>query len=62
MNEVDFSGWYRTEDNLVRIKISPKYRRSIHWQRFTKAIKYRRWSYFTWWNIKGLLFNEIKQF
>lgn len=62
MNEVDFSGWDRTEKHLEWIKTSPKYRRVIHWQRFTKAIKYKRWRHFTWWNIKGLLFNETKQF
>jgi hypothetical protein len=61
-NEIDFSGWIRTKENLELIKTSKKYRRAIHWQRFTKAIKYKRWYYFTWWNIKGLLFNETKQF
>ena len=61
-NEIDFSGWIRTEENLKLIKTSKNYRRAIHWQRFTKAIKYKRWYYFTWWNIKGLLFNETKQF
>lgn len=62
MNEVDFSGWDRTEEHIEWIKTKPKYRRAIHWQRFTKAIKQKRWSWFTWWNIKGLLFNETKQF
>lgn len=61
-DEVDFSGWVRTEENLKLIETSPKYRRSIHWQRFTKALKQKQWNYFTWWNIKGLLLNETKQF
>jgi hypothetical protein len=62
MNEVDFTGWVRTEENLKLIKENPRYRRKLHFQRFLNALKYRRWSYFTWWNIKGLIFNEIKQF
>ena len=61
-NEIDFSGWVRSKENLELIKTNPKYRKLIHWQRFKKAIKYKRWNYFTWWNIKGLLFNEKKQF
>ena len=62
MNEVDYTGWTRTKENLNLIRTKPKYRRSLHFQRFIKAIKYRRWDYFTWWNIKGLLFNQIEQF
>lgn len=62
MNEVDFSGWIRTKENLHLIKTNKKYRRSIHWQRFIKAIKQKRWSHFNWWDIKGLLFNQTKQF
>jgi hypothetical protein len=62
MNEVDFSGWERTKENLSRIKIDPRYRRAMHWQRFTKALKQNRWNYFNWWNIKGLLFNQRDQF
>jgi|688.fasta_scaffold1235064_2 hypothetical protein len=62
MNEVDFTGWNRTDDNLYKIRTSPKYRSKIHWNRFTKAIKQKRWNWFTWWNIKGLLCNETKQF
>lgn len=61
-NEVDFSGWVRTEENLQLIKTNKKYRMSIHLQRLVKAVKYRRWSYFNWWNIRGLLLNETKQF
>lgn len=61
-NEVDFSGWVRTKENLTLIKTSSKYRRNIHWQRLIIAIKQKRWSYFNWWNIKGLLLNETKQF
>ena len=62
MNEVDYTGWTRTKENLNLIRTKPKYRRSLHFQRFIKAIKYKRWDYFTWWNIKGLLFNQIEQF
>lgn len=62
MNEIDFSGWIRNMETLKMIRENPKYRRSIHWQRFKKALKYKRWHYFTWWNIKGLIFNETKQF
>lgn len=61
-NEVDFSGWIRSKEHLEWIKKSPKYRITVHWQRFTKALKYRRWSYFTWFNIRGLLLNETTQF
>ncbi len=62
MDEVDFSGWTRTEENLKRLKKSPKYRRTLHWVRLSKAIKHKRWGWFTWWNIKGLIFNETGQF
>jgi hypothetical protein len=62
MNEVDFSGWDATDDNLYKIRTSSEYRRKIHWIRFIKAIKQKRWNWFTWWNIKGLLCNETKQF
>jgi hypothetical protein len=61
-NEVDFSGWVATEKNIELIKTNSKYRRAIHLERFKKAIKQRRWSYFTWFNIRGLLLNESKQF
>lgn len=61
MNEVDFSGWQRTEENINRAKKSRTYRASIHWKRFFKAIKQGRWGYFSWWNLRGLLFNETKQ-
>ena len=62
MNEVDYTGWCRTEENLKLIKTDSKYRRKIHWLRFIKAIKHKKWNHFTWWNIKGLLLNEKKQF
>ena len=62
MNEIDFSGWRRDKESLKKIRINKKYRRAIHWQRFIKAIERKRWNHFTWWNIKGLLLNQKKQF
>lgn len=60
--EVDFAGWVSSDENRARMKTDWKYRWSLHWNRFYKAIKYKNKNYWTWWNIKGLLFNQKKQF
>ena len=62
MYEVDFTGWTKDEETLEKLNNDWKYRWSLHFTRFRKAIKQRRWWYFTWWNIKGLLFNQKQQF
>lgn len=62
MHEVDFTGWTRTPEELEKLKDNFWYRWSLHWIRFFKATKQKRWAYFNVWNIKGLLFNQKKQF
>ena len=62
MYEVDFTGWCRDEESLYKSKTNFWYRWGLHWKRCYEAIKQRRWHYFNYYNIKGLLFNERKQF
>lgn len=62
MYEVDFSGWTRTPEDLKKIKTNPMFRRNMHLKRFIRAITSRRYWFFNWYNIRGLIFNETDQF
>ena len=59
MNEVDFSGWTRSEDNLAWARVNWQYRWAIHWRRVWCALKQGRWQFFTWWNVLGVLGNGM---
>jgi len=54
MYEVDFTGWVRTPEELQKIKNDWKYRLSLNYKRFYKAIKYRRF-----WQISQLFLSLV---
>jgi UDP-N-acetyl-D-mannosaminuronic acid transferase (WecB/TagA/CpsF family) len=50
MYEVDFTGWTRTPEELIKIKLNCLYRLKLNWKRFKKR---PQWHYFI-----ELIFNK----
>ena len=61
-DEVDFTGWVRSDENLDKMENSFWHRWKLHWRRSILSVKQKRWHHFTWWNIRGLLLNQKKTF